>query len=77
MRGRVVKTGPDEGKTLAGIADRGGLAGASSEGGSVSIDYQGGRGRGCDGLGAWAHGLWHLVIHNRSRLTDFNPGICV
>ncbi len=47
---------------MAWIADRGGVAGASSEWGGVSVDYHGGRGRGCDGHGAWAHGFWHLVV---------------
>ena len=47
---------------MAWIADRGGVAGASSEGGSVSVDYHGWRGRGCDWEGAWAHGFWHLVV---------------
>ena len=47
---------------MAWIADRGGLAGASSEWGCVSVDYHGWRGRGCDGQGAWAHGFWHLVV---------------
>ena len=60
MRGRVVKAGPDKGDTLAGIVDMGVLAWDSSEGGGVSVNYQGGGGHVCDGLGA--HGLGHLVI---------------
>jgi hypothetical protein len=60
--GGVVKTGSDKGVAMAWIADRGGVAGVSSAWGGVSVDYHGGGGRCCDGQGARAHGLGHLVV---------------
>jgi hypothetical protein len=44
------------------MAGGGGVAGVSSGWGGVSVDYLGGGGRCCDGRGARAHGLGHLVV---------------